>query len=421
MKNFKLLLFGGFRLLTSQGDTLTLASRKSRALLAWLALNPDQQHPREKLAAILWPDSDEAQGRHSLRQALAELRKVLVDDTGPLSATKEWILLDSKQIDVDIQQFNACIAQGDSKALEQAIDLYKGEFLEGCNPHSDSFDEWLAVYRTDFSIKAAAILEQRQLECLEQHEYELACQYAVRLLNLDPLREQAYRILMQSHASLGNQATAIRWYKRCQTVLQRELGIAPDRLTQTLYAKLLADQKPSETTNPQTINARSTACVYPLSKKAQPLLSSQQRVLYLVETAIDSIFEHIGGQSFLLRGEQTIEKTHLVKDIIALADFHGIAHCHRQVPDFANTLDGIMIRELLDGSSHCLAKQPVLLLVEDIHLATMNTLKLLASLIALVGNGNSMLLVMTSCFEGEPLDPVWRGVMRGAPLTVIDL
>ena len=72
------------------------------------------------------------------------------------------------------------------------------------------------------------------------------------------------------------------------------------------------------------------------------------------------------------------------------------------------------------GTSACLLNQPVLLVVENIHLASLETLKLLAGLIAAAGNG-AILLVMTSCFEGEPLDPVWRGAMRGAPLTTVDL
>ena len=87
----KLMLFGGFRLININGETLTPNSRKAKALLGWLAVNPDRQHPREKLAAVLWPDSDEIQGRHSLRQALAELRKVLPDDGEPLHTTKDWI------------------------------------------------------------------------------------------------------------------------------------------------------------------------------------------------------------------------------------------------------------------------------------------------------------------------------------------
>lgn len=420
VKNFKLMLFGGFRLININGEAFMPTARKAKALLAWLAVNPDQQHPREKLAAVLWPDSDEVQGRHSLRQALGELRKVMPDDEGPLHATKEWILLDSGQIEVDAQLFNACLAGGDDTALDQAIELYKGEFLEGCNPHSDSFDEWLSGYRADFNVRASAAIGQRLDKLLEQQNHEQICYLAVRLLNIDPLQEQAYRALMQAHASLGGNAAALRWYRRCQTVLQRELGVAPDPATQALFAELQVGRMP--VLKPEAvIPARSTpASACSLNKAGRKLVSIRERVLYLVEAAIVGILDNIGGQGFLIRGEGVAEKAALLKQIVGLATSHGFAICQRQIPDFATAADSMALQELMDGSADCLVKQPVLLVVENIHLASMETLKLLAGLIAVAGNGG-ILLVMTSCFEGEPLDPVWRGAMRGAPLTTIDL
>ena len=72
---------------------------------------------------------------------------------------------------------------------------------------------------------------------------------------------------------------------------------------------------------------------------------------------------------------------------------------------------------LVDICSH---RQPLLLVVEDIHWADKVTLKHLATIAAAV-NDCPALLVMTSRVEGEPLDPDWRRAMQGAPLTTIDL
>lgn len=396
------------------------SARKAKALLAWLAVNPDQQHPREKLAAVLWPDSDEVQGRHSLRQALGELRKVIPEDAGPLHATKEWIALDSTQIDVDVHAFNACLNRGDEEALEQAIELYKGEFLEGCNPHSDSFDEWLSTYRADFNVRVSAAIEQRLHQLQKQTDHERVCYFAIRLLNIDPLQEQAYRALMQAHASQGHQAAALRWYRRCQSVLQRELGIEPDAATQALFRELLDGQEPPVARKPAKWVRPAHACACSTSKGGSRQFNAHEQVLYLVGTAIEGILDNIGGQGFLIRGENADEKTGLLKQITGLAKSHGFACCLRDVSDFATAANRVELQELIDGSAACLVKQPALMVVENIHLADMETLKLLASLIAVAGN-DGVLLVMTSCFEGEPLDPLWRGAMRGAPLTTIDL
>ena len=64
------------------------------------------------------------------------------------------MLLDSEQLDVDVMNFDQSLANGDDASLDHAIELYTGAFLEGCNPHSDSFDEWLETYRNDYSIRA---------------------------------------------------------------------------------------------------------------------------------------------------------------------------------------------------------------------------------------------------------------------------
>jgi DNA-binding SARP family transcriptional activator len=427
MQKFKLMLFGGFRLVKASGELVMPSARKSKALLAWLAINPDQQHPREKLAAVLWPDSDEVQGRHSLRQALGELRKIMPDDTGPLHATKDWLLLDSQQMDVDVVRFNAALARGDDASLDEVIELYKGEFLEGCNPHSDSFDEWLASYRNNYSVRASNAIEQRLASLLALQDYDRASYVAVRLLNIDPLQESAYRALMRAYAGLGNYATALRWYRRCRIVLQRELGVAPDPLTQALHDELLLGREGDE---PAMIGAKPEppkTCRRPFCKRdVSPLTAAgnpssyRERILYWFTTAIDGILDNIGGQGFLLRGEHAAEKAELVTAMIELAGSRGFSCCRRQIPDFANAGDNTALQKFVSGSSECLLNQPVLLVVEHIHLASMDTLKLLANLIAAAGNG-AILLVMTSCFEGEPLDPVWRGAMRGAPLTTIDL
>ena len=66
------------------------------------------------------------------------------------------------------------------------------------------------------------------------------------------------------------------------------------------------------------------------------------------------------------------------------------------------------------------ARRPQLLIVEDIHWADAATLDLLAGLAAATQD-SPIILVMTSRLEGEPLDPAWRGAMRGAALLALDL
>ena len=65
---------------TLDGVPVDLRSDKARALLAFLAVEANQAHRREKLAGLLWPDYTEASARTDLRRALADLRRAIADE-----------------------------------------------------------------------------------------------------------------------------------------------------------------------------------------------------------------------------------------------------------------------------------------------------------------------------------------------------
>ena len=77
MTELTLQVLGSFRVRDAGGGEVRIASRKGRALLAYLALRPGESHSRDRLANLLWEDVDEELARTSLRQALAALRKAL--------------------------------------------------------------------------------------------------------------------------------------------------------------------------------------------------------------------------------------------------------------------------------------------------------------------------------------------------------
>jgi DNA-binding SARP family transcriptional activator len=58
------------------------------------------------------------------------------------------------------------------------------------------------------------------------------------VLELDELRETAWRILMRSHAAAGNPGSALRAYERCRQTLDKQLGTAPSPGTRAALAEL---------------------------------------------------------------------------------------------------------------------------------------------------------------------------------------
>ena len=450
---FRLLLFAGFHLTDNKGQSIDPGPRKSKALLAWLAVNPDVEHPRERLAALLWPDSEEGQARHSLRQALASLRKVMPDTAGPLRSSKNWVLLDSRMIEVDALEFDAAISSVSQKMLDKAINLYQGEFLAGCNPRADLFDEWLLDYRHHYQARVTASMCKRLDFLIENKAYKKAGPLAIKLLGIDPLRESAYRALMQSNMALGNHAVALRWYRRCERRLLRELNVMPSPETSALYKQLhSAPDAAKEGANGQSSNRKT-------KKQALDIVSrGNQRILYQVEAAIEAVFDHIGGQSFLIRGGDEGERSSICEDISKLAKSQDFQVCRGKIPASSDdrnsdetsvltaTIAGCLMNttpalkqdnggELAQTSNLSVDDQmlvfserikisskhaPLLLVLEDIHIADSQTIEQLAKLISFMRD-SAALLVMTTSFSGSALDPAWRGAMHQAPLTTVDL
>jgi len=71
-------LFGTFQVTVAEKPTHKFRTTKSRALLAYLVMARGQPVLRSTLTQLLWPDYLDTSARASLRQAVADLRKLFV-------------------------------------------------------------------------------------------------------------------------------------------------------------------------------------------------------------------------------------------------------------------------------------------------------------------------------------------------------
>ncbi|MGD9762114.1 MAG: BTAD domain-containing putative transcriptional regulator [Candidatus Binatia bacterium] len=228
-------MLGGFEARAPSGEPLVFSARKPAALLCYLAFHAGVAQARDKLASLLWEDRAHEQARGSLRQALTTLRRTL--PVSALRADGEAVTLANGAVAVDALAFRECLERA---ALEAAIGLYQGELLEGFHPDAPAFEEWLRAERE--------LLHQQALEALAgllQHQRtagqrDPAIRTAVRLLALDPLREDVHRALMTLYAESGQRASALRQYRLCRELLSSELGAQPEPATEELHTNIRA-------------------------------------------------------------------------------------------------------------------------------------------------------------------------------------
>src|SRR5476651_1454083 len=95
-------------------------ARKVQALLAFLALNR-AAHSREALATLLWGDHDDVHARHSLNQCVHELRQTIEDTAqSVICSYGDDLRLDRRAINVDVDEFEAAVAEGSLSSLMRA-------------------------------------------------------------------------------------------------------------------------------------------------------------------------------------------------------------------------------------------------------------------------------------------------------------
>jgi DNA-binding SARP family transcriptional activator len=221
---------------------------KVRELLLFLVLHDHVS--KEAVGLALWPDASAAQVRNAFHVTLHHLRRLL----GP----EAWIVFDRDgyrldrtpaggivlDIDVDaVLSWSTRLRQAtrrqqrlgldDLAAARAAFDRSRGDLAQNVVA-----EDWLVVHqdrvRTAWADGMDALAQQ--YHALEQHADVVAvCE---QLVEREPLREGAHRLLMQALAAMGERARALAHFDTMSAVLQREVGAKPAAETRALAEQI---------------------------------------------------------------------------------------------------------------------------------------------------------------------------------------
>ena len=224
-------LIGQMEAWTLTSESVLPGGRKTRALLAVIALSSPRPALRGRLAELLWSRRPEEQARASLRQEIHRLLEALAPGGSEvLSVTRDHLSLRPGKVWVDVEEVMR--ATTDQPA---SLSLLDGDLLEGLDGIDPTFDAWLTTERERLRDRARTVAEAL---LREQMEPEAAIPAAQRLLQIDRAHEGAWRALMRAHAARGERGMAIQAYDRCRAVLADLLDAAPSAETQNLLAEI---------------------------------------------------------------------------------------------------------------------------------------------------------------------------------------
>jgi DNA-binding SARP family transcriptional activator/TolB-like protein/tetratricopeptide (TPR) repeat protein len=239
--DIRLELLGPVRLGNSANDVLTPRARKTRALLAVLALSKAPL-TRSRLTDLLWGHRGEEQAKASLRQALYELRDLA--SRGFISADRETVAIGPKPLPTDLATLQQTIERGDSAALGEALRDIGSPLLGTLDGITPELDDWLRDERSGLcaSITKDSVAIARW--SLERGDAAVARQIADQLERLEPLDEPVAQLGIRADLAAGDRSAASRRHARFTERLQAQLGIQPAADTDALLRGDVAGSAP---------------------------------------------------------------------------------------------------------------------------------------------------------------------------------
>jgi predicted ATPase/DNA-binding SARP family transcriptional activator len=313
-------LFGTFRV-TLDGEPVTrFESDKARALLAYLAVEADRAHQREKLAGMLWPESTEQVARAYLRRLLVNVRQAIGDyeaDPPPLHITRQTIqfdMLSDPWVDVTaflrLVQARGLTDQEAIQQLEEAVDLYRGDFLEGFSlAGSPAFEEWALLNREHLHRLVMDALRRLAERYERQGEFGRALPHAWRQVELDPWREQAHLQVMRLLALNGQRGASLAQYEACRRLLRDELGVQPSAETTELYEAICKGELIARTMEPAGgawSSSKPPAPLYNLPSQVTRLIGRKEEL-----AALEALLADAAVRLVTITGPGGIGKTRL--------------------------------------------------------------------------------------------------------------
>jgi DNA-binding SARP family transcriptional activator len=223
-------LFGPLALEIDGRPVPEIAGLRPRSVLAWLLLEPGS-HGRAHVAARFWPEVLDTSARASLRNVLSTIRAALDAAGGSayLQADRASVGVDPALArEVDVERFGELARAADTASLERAFALADAPLL------SDLADDWVLEARDDYRDRLVDVALRLAEGAEADGDRAGAVLWTRRALAHARLREAVHRTLMRRLAAAGERAEALEAYARLGAILAAEFGTPPSRETRVL-------------------------------------------------------------------------------------------------------------------------------------------------------------------------------------------
>lgn len=223
-----------------------LSRRKVRVLLALLVLNGGKEFSRDRLASIMWPDSNLVSARNNLYGIWSTLRKALETPDGAcpyLIRQQQGLRIDSTLLTSDVREFDdlcrTLLFEGPGYGgWNHVYERVKQGFSEDLLPSEDE-NAFIDGMRTSYRSRLVDALVAVTKRLVEAGEVREGLSFGHAAVMRDRTREDAYRALMAAQLAAGQRTAALGTYFDCRRVLIDEMGIDPSPDIVRLYRRVI--------------------------------------------------------------------------------------------------------------------------------------------------------------------------------------
>ncbi|MGY1632607.1 tetratricopeptide repeat protein [Geodermatophilus sp. SYSU D01186] len=208
-------------------------SKKARDLIKILVAHR-RPTPRDRLAELLWPDSDPGKSANRLSVLLSTVRDILEPRPGepsPLMSDGSVVWLDSSRVRIDVEEFMERAAaalnahrSGEPDAPELlmgAVAAHGGQLFE-----DDPYQEWAGLLAEEIRAKRIAVL-RALVSCFRASgDVDRVIEAGLRLLEEDPYDEEVRLDLVAALLEAGRLGEARRHHD-IYAARMREIDIEP--------------------------------------------------------------------------------------------------------------------------------------------------------------------------------------------------
>jgi LuxR family maltose regulon positive regulatory protein len=200
---------------------------------------------KEQVINTFWSDIVPQKANSIFHSSAYRLRRALYSET---LLYEDGLYRFNTDLDYwyDIELFRSLLDQAEratspeekERSYRASIDLYGGDYLE------EFYSDWCYPLRDGLLAQYMNALMTWAELYARAGKYEEAIELYKKVIDKDGYREDAYREVMKCCALMGDRASAVKYFKRCEQFLRDELGVAPMDETISLYTQILEGNFP---------------------------------------------------------------------------------------------------------------------------------------------------------------------------------